>query len=199
MKKVSLFFLLALPVMVMAQDSTLARWLADFPVQDSLVAVMSDDDYDRFRRRGCDDCPEISLADLPKAEGYAYPEAFWNDPFKGYSFEQLRNGAILVSCFGSFDNEYLLLVFANDSTLVDIRYLKAALGDAGAQDRYGCYDYRKGKFFLWKVYESEFNEGRKYGNKRDSTLSELKILPTGQYDTLYFEQRTVRDFGNGRR
>lgn len=181
-------------------DSTaLTTWMAEFPHQDTLIAKITDGIYQPIHQDGCEECPPKATDEFAKAETWNYHTDYDARLYYGYSHRTLKNGLIHVSAFGSFDREYYLLVFQPDATLVNVLLLKGAFGDAGQSEQYGVYDYTGKKIMLWKATINEFQEGRKWGEQHDSTITAYKFQPDGIIDTLLYETISIRKAGRSRR
>lgn len=190
------------PALLPAQlmDSTaLAAWMAEFPHQDTLIARIGDDAYQPIYRHGCEECPPKAVEEFAKAETWNLHNNIETQLYYGYSHTTISNGLIHVTAFGTYDREYFLLVFQPDATLVNVLLLKGAFGDAGQSEQYGVYDYTGKKIMLWKATINEFQEGRKWGEQHDSTITMYKFQPDGIMDTLLYETVSIKKAGRARR
>lgn len=201
-RHLSLLVLGLLPISLTAQliDSTaLTAWLAEFPNQDTLITKITDGIYQPIHQDGCEECPPKATDEFAKAETWNYHTDYEARLYYGYSHRTLENGLIHVSAFGNYDWEYYLLVFQPDATLVNVLLLKGAFGDAGQSEQYGVYDYTGKKIMLWKATINEYQEGRKWGEQHDSTITTYKFQPDGIMDTLLYETISIRKAGRSRR
>ncbi len=189
----------ALPPAQLIDSTSLVEWMADFPYQDTLIVSIGDRVYQPIYQHGCEECPPKAVEEFKKAETWNLHNDIETRLYYGYSHKTISNGLIQVTAFGTYDREYFLLVFQPDATLVNVLVLKAALGDAGQSEQYGVYDYTGKKIMLWKATINEFQDGRKWGEQHDSTITTYKFQPDGIMDTLLYETVSTRKAYGSRR
>lgn len=176
-------------------SAALAAWISEFPFQDSLVTDIPEETYSQLMNEPCEDCPIIAAAQLDKSDDWNLYTTYDSPVYRGYSSETLKNGLTLIGAFGDYNSEYFLMVFSPDATLVKLLMMKAYFGDAGTYDAFGVYDYNHKSMMLWHLYASEIQQGRRWGEAHDTTITAWKFMPDGSLDTLLYEQVHVRKFG----